>query len=212
MATEWKETGIQNASLDLIARVACRAFLGEELCRSEEWLMITKDYTRDGFRAAQQLSTVPERFKFLLPLFSQKCKVVRNQVRRAQEIIQPVIENRRRAKEQARKENKLESAPEFNDAIEWGEVDCKGIEYDPAYLQLSLSFAAIHATADLLTKTMLLLADNPKAIESLREEILRVLKKEGWRKTTFQNLKLVDSTLKEVQRMMPNDRSKPGHA
>ncbi|CAI6340091.1 unnamed protein product [Periconia digitata] len=115
--SEWKEAGIQDASLDLIARVACRAFLGEELCRNKEWLVITKNYTRDGFRAAQQLSTMPERFKFLLPIFSRKCRVVRDQARRAQEIIKSVIENRRRAKEQAHKKNDPQSVPEFNDAM-----------------------------------------------------------------------------------------------
>ncbi|PVI06500.1 cytochrome P450 monooxygenase-like protein [Periconia macrospinosa] len=201
---DWMETNISDSLLELISRLSSRVFLGEELCRNEDWLKITKQYTVDGFVAAQEMTVVPESLRFLLSLFSRRCKAVRNGLHRAQEIIKPVIEKRRLLKEKARKEGV--PVPMFNDSIEWAEAECKGISYDPAYLQLTLSFAAIHTTSDLLSKTMLLLANDPAQIEPLREEILRVLKKDGWSKTALYNLKLVDSTLKEAQRMMPTDR------
>ena len=192
--------------LDIIARLSSRVFLGDRLCRNEDWLKITKAYTVDMFRAAFNLTLVPLPLRSFLSIFSKECRIVVGHLRRAQELIRPVIEERRLLKEQARREGK--PIPQFNDAIEWGEQECKGISYDPASLQLTLSFAAIHTTSDLLSKILLLLAREPELIEPLREEIIRVLKKDGWSKTSLYNMKLLDSTMKEAQRVLPNEQCK----
>jgi len=202
--TDWQETLILDSALDIIARLSSRVFLGDKLCRNEDWLKVTKIYTVDMLQAAFNLTLVPSALQFLIPLFSKQCSVVRGELRRAQELIRPVIEERRFLKEQARKEGK--PIPKFNDAIEWGEQECKGISYDPASLQLTLSFAAIHTTSDLLSKILLLLAREPENIEPLREEIIRVLKKDGWSKNSLFNMKLLDSAMKEAQRVLPNEQ------
>ncbi|KAJ6193006.1 cytochrome P450 monooxygenase-like protein [Bipolaris maydis] len=132
--------------------------------------------------------------RFLVAIFSKQCRAVRGQLRRAQELIRPVIEERRLLKEQARKEGKL--ILKFNDAIEWGDQECKGISYDPASLQLLLSVATIYTTSDLLLKLLILLAREPELIEPLREEIITS-------KNSLFNIKLVDSAIKEAQRLMP---------
>ncbi|EUC32268.1 hypothetical protein COCCADRAFT_37788 [Bipolaris zeicola 26-R-13] len=201
--TDWQETLVLDSMLDIIARLSSRVFLGEKLCRNEDWLKITKAYTVDTFQAAFNLTLVPFGLRFLIPLFSKQCRVVRGHLHRSQELIRPVIEERRLLKEQARREGK--PVPKFNDAIEWGEQECKGISYDPASLQLTLSFAAIHTTSDLLSKILLLLAREPELIEPLREEIISVLKKDGWSKISLYNMKLLDSAMKEAQRLLPNE-------
>lgn len=192
--------------LDLIARLSSRVFLGDKLCRNEEWLKVTKEYSVECFKSAFEMTFVPTSVQFLLPIFSKKCRTVGEKMRHAQELVKPVIEERRLLKEEARRTGK--PAPKFNDAIEWGEAECKGFSYDPASLQLVLSFAAIHTTSDLLSKIMLLLANEPALIEPLREEMIRVLKKDGWSKISLYNMKLLDSAMKEAQRMMPNERCK----
>lgn len=192
--------------MDIIARLSSRVFLGDKLCRNEEWLKITKAYTVDMFQASLNLTVVPNALQFLLPLFSKQCKVVYGHLHRAQELVRPIIEERRLLKEQARKKGK--PIPQFNDAIEWGEQECKGFSYDPASLQLSLSFVAIHTTSDLCSKILVLLAREPEQIKPLREEIVRVLNKDGWSKTSLYNMKLLDSAMKEAQRMMPNEECK----
>ncbi|KAJ5028309.1 cytochrome P450 [Bipolaris maydis] len=197
----WQDTLILDSILDIIARLSSRVFLGDKLCRNEDWLKITKQYTVSMAQAAFMLTPVPLSLRFLVAMFSKQCGVVRRQLRRAQELIRPVIEERRLLKEQARKEGK--PIPKFNDAIEWGEQECKGISYDPASLQLSLSVAAIHTTSDLLSKLLILLAREPELIEPLREEIITVLKRDGWSKNSLFNMKLVDSAMKEAQRLMP---------
>ncbi|CAI6341409.1 unnamed protein product [Periconia digitata] len=199
---EWQQAPLADSILNLVARLSSRVFLGEELCRDEEWLAITKEYTVDGFRAAVELAIVPQFLKFLLPLFSSKCQVVRRKANRAREIITPVIENRRALKNKARLEGK--PIPSFNDALDWGETETKGMKYNPADFQLTLAFAAIHTTSDLLCKTLGLLAEHPDSFKPLREEMITVLKQDGWKKSALYNMKLLDSTLKEAQRVRPN--------
>ncbi|KAI8287264.1 Cytochrome P450 monooxygenase [Colletotrichum sp. SAR11_57] len=75
--------------------------------------------------------------------------------------------------------------------------------YDPATQQITLSLVAIHTTSDLLQQTMVDLAQHPDLFEPLREELVRVLGTEGLKKSALNNLKLMDSVLKESQRLKP---------
>jgi cytochrome P450 len=52
-----------------------------------------------------------------------------------------------------------------------------------------------------LTQCILELAHHPEIIAPLREEISRVLKTEGWKKSALYNMKLLDSVIKESLRM-----------
>ncbi|KAK7718583.1 hypothetical protein SLS64_002540 [Diaporthe eres] len=199
---EWRQLPAKDAILDLVARLSSRVFLGDELCRNDDWLRITKEYTVMSFKAAITLKFVPRPLRPLLHWFVPDCKLVRQYVAQASALISPVIEKRRAAARKAADEGA--EMPEYNDAIEWAETECKGQAYDAAIFQLTLSFAAIHTTTDLLAQTMLFLASEPELITPLREEIVQVLKAEGWRKTALYNMKLVDSAFKETQRMKPN--------
>jgi len=99
-------------------------------------------------------------------------------------------------------------APEYIDAIEWFKQVAKGRKYDPVHVQLTLSFVAIHTTADMLTQVMFDLTEHPEYIQPLREEVINVLSNHGWKKTSLYSMKLMDSFLKEVQRLRPiNDTS-----
>ncbi|KAI8247611.1 Cytochrome P450 monooygenase 2 [Colletotrichum sp. SAR 10_98] len=199
---EWRSVAAKDAILDLVARLSSRVFLGNELCRNEAWLRVTKDYTVISFMAAMKLTFVPRPLRPLVHWFLPDCRLVRQHLAQARALISGVIEQRRSAKREAAA--KGEEAPSHNDAIEWAEMECKGQAYDAAVFQLTLSFAAIHTTTDLLAQTMLFLANQPELITPLREEVVQVLKAEGWRKTALYNMKLMDSALKETQRMKPN--------
>lgn len=152
------------------------------------------------------LKFVPRPLRPLLHWFVPDCKLVRQYLAQASALISPVVEKRRAAARKAADEGA--EMPEYNDAIEWAETECKGQAYDAAIFQLTLSFAAIHTTTDLLAQTMLFLANEPELITPLREEMVQVLKAEGWRKTALYNMKLVDSAFKETQRTKPNSMCK----
>jgi hypothetical protein len=83
-----------------------------------------------------------------------------------------------------------------------------GKKIDHVGNQLSLSILAIFSTSETLTRGIVQLCETPKAVESLREEIIRVLQTEGWSKVTVGKMRLLDSFLKEVQRTRCLDLSK----
>lgn len=89
------------------------------------------------------------------------------------------------------------------DAIDWFENTAKGRKYDPAIIQLIMALVAMHTTTDMTLQTLLDLCLHPELIEPMRTEIVTVLGTEGWKKTALSNLKLMDSVIKESQRMKP---------
>lgn len=108
----------------------------------------------------------------------------------------PVLERRRREKASG-------NYVPYNDAIEWFEMAANGQKYDPVLMQLLLSAAAIHTSTDLLSQTIGDLAQNQDFIDPLRKEIAQCLSDGGWKKTTLYQMKLLDSCVKESQRMKP---------
>ncbi|KAG5655316.1 hypothetical protein KAF25_010468 [Fusarium avenaceum] len=199
--SEWQDIQIQDATLDLVARLSSRVFLGDEICRNEAWLKITKDYTVLAFTAAAKMNLVPALFRPLAMWLDPTCKQLRAALAGAQSIMAPVIEARRKLVVEAQENG--QQIPVFNDAIEWAEAEAKDPSYNATVFQLTISFAAIHTTTDLLTQTLIRLADKPEVIAPLREEIVAVLKTEGWKKTALYNMKLLDSAIKEAQRLKP---------
>ncbi|KAG7123286.1 Cytochrome monooygenase 2 like protein [Verticillium longisporum] len=198
---KWKEFVLKTEILDLVARLSSRVFLGPEVARNEDWLSITKSYTIHGFLAAEQLRNYSPWWRRLANQFLPECRLVRRQLVEAREIIGPVVQKRRDDRQQA--VDRGLPPPAFNDALDWFEAESHGSAYDAAICQLSLSTAAIHTTTDLLTEVMFNIAKHPEIVADLRQEIVSILTAEGWKKTALYNLKLLDSVVKESQRMRP---------
>jgi cytochrome P450 len=198
--TEWHTIPVKDRMVKLIARLSSRVFLGEELCRNEDWLRVTRDYTTDGFMAAEELRMCPAAARPIVHWFLPRCRRLRAQVRAARRIMEPVLEKRRQLRRRLQAEGKQISA--IDDAIEWFDRAAKGRPYDPVSAQLILSVAAIHTTADLTCQTLIHLAQNPEICEPLRREIVDTLL-HGWKKTALYNMKLLDSVIRESQRLKP---------
>jgi cytochrome P450 len=67
--------------------------------------------------------------------------------------------------------------------------------------QLMLSVAAVHSTADLLVQALIDISKHPELVAPTRQEIIAVQGQHAWTKAGFRNLKLMDSVLKESQRL-----------
>ncbi|KAG5984138.1 hypothetical protein E4U55_005937 [Claviceps digitariae] len=199
---DWHEVVAKEANLQLMARVTSRVFLGMEMCRNPQWIRITTTYAVVAFKAVEELRLWPSWLRPLVQWFLPNCTAARALVRDARNLIHPLLEKRRAEKaDAARKGEKFDC----NDAIEWLEQTAqdKKVTYDPACAQLSLSVAALHSTTDFFTQVMLDIACNPELIEPLRKEIISVLGVSGWSKHSLYKLKLMDSVLKESQRLKP---------
>ncbi|KAJ3548702.1 hypothetical protein NM208_g877 [Fusarium decemcellulare] len=202
-STEWQQVRLKPAILDIIARISSRIYLGEQLCRNEDWLRITKTYTTNFYTASTNLRMFPRSFRFLAHWFLPECKKLRHERKDARRIIMPLIQRRRELREAAIAAG--EPIPVFNDAIDWSEQEAAaaGSSFDPVIFQLTLSLLAIHTTYDLLQQTMIDLGRNPQFIEPLRKEVIEKLSVEGWKKTSLFKMKLLDSAIKETQRLKP---------
>lgn len=80
----------------------------------------------------------------------------------------------------------------------------QGKKFDLAGGLLSLAFGAIHTTSHTLTHVMYDIIENPDLVSQLRQEIIDAYSEEGgWKKSTLYKMKLMDSVMKESQRMLP---------
>ena len=136
--------------------------------------------------------------------FIPTCKKLMAQFNESQRIIWPVVLKRREVRKKALEAG--EPMPNFNDALDWieQEAQAKGTQYNPAPFQMNLSMVAIHTTTDLLEQCLINLAEHPQFIEPIRDEIVEVLKAEGWQKTSLYKMKRLDSAIKESQRLKPS--------
>ncbi|KLU92243.1 hypothetical protein MAPG_11189 [Magnaporthiopsis poae ATCC 64411] len=200
-SADWAEVNVNGALVDVVARLSSRVFLGAELCRNERWLDITKTYTANLMRPFIFLGFFPRVLQPLIALFDPNCQALKNQLARAREIVD--VEVNRRRKERQECAVKGVTPTIYNDAIDWAEMESTTAPYDPTEFQLTLSFAAIHTTSDLLMSALVTLIANPGSIQLLRQEMLEVLPSGGWNKNSLYHLKLMDSAIKESQRLKP---------
>lgn len=185
----------------MVARVSTRVFGGEQLCRNKKWLQITSDYARTSFLASELLRMFPKPLRSLVHQINPLSRKLQAQVKEAREIINPIVEERRKEKKAAL--DRGEEEPEYNDCLEWCEESADDANSDPASMQLGLSFAAIHTTSDFVTQVMLDLAKNPDYFEPLRKEITEVIRTDGWSRMGLYKMRLLDSFCKETQRLHP---------
>lgn len=165
------------------------------------------------FEAAESLKVWPHPLRPLAAKFLPLCRKLRAEAEEARAIIAPVLKERRarrtqgtqqaseKSAEKEREEEEEEEAP--GDMIEWAEQTANGAVYDPALLQMKVSLASIHTTSDLVSQAIFNLCSRPELVDDLRKEVISVIGQQGWVKTAIYQLKLMDSVLKETQRLKP---------
>ena len=146
--TEWKEIIITDSILQLIARLSGKVFLGDELCRNESWLEVSKNYTVLAVGFSKTSSFLPGPLKRVWSWFVDDSKLIRKYFKEARDILAPILENRKQAKAEA--ERKGKSAPVYNDMLEWLEQEGQTDVSNLVACQMLLSVAAIHTTSELL--------------------------------------------------------------
>jgi cytochrome P450 len=186
----------------IVSKMSTRIFLGQEFCEDERWIEASSNYSTKVFMAQDRLSLWPPYLRSVVHWFLPYCQQLRKDVAVCREVIERKLKERENAK--ILREKQGEAPDEAQDTLEWMKKVAKGRTFDPTKVQLSLSMAAIHTTTDLITWLLLCLAQNPETIQPLRNEMISVLKADGWKKTSLYNLKLLDSAMKESQRLKPN--------
>ncbi|KAI8634414.1 cytochrome P450 [Xylariaceae sp. FL1651] len=198
---EWTTREIRQDLLEVVARVSSRVFLGAGLCRNRRWLDIAKTYTVDSFVLSYLMRLAPPLLRPFAYLLAPHSYRLRKAIRDAHTLITPEVQRRKAAVDAARAAG--EKPPKVADTIGWMYDVAKGQDLDFVSGQLSLTLAAIHTTTETTCRALLDLCKYPEVAQQLRDEIIDVVGREGWARTTLYKLKLMDSFLKESQRLTP---------
>ncbi|KAF4222326.1 hypothetical protein CNMCM5878_005608 [Aspergillus fumigatiaffinis] len=192
VSPDWHEVTLLPSMLGLIARVSSLIFVGEPLCRNPAWLETVVNFTIVRHHAILALHMCPAVLRPVLHWFLPPCQKLRREIKTARGLINSALEESR----------KNPRTDRFS-SLAWVDAFASGNKYDAAMVQLRLANASIHSSADLLIKVLINLCEQPGLIQDLREEVISVLEKNGWRASTLNQLKLLDSVLKESQRLHP---------
>ncbi|KAM7199183.1 cytochrome P450 [Rhypophila sp. PSN 637] len=187
---DFHQLHLQMTILAMVSRVTARVFVGEELSSNPDWLRLNVTYTVDAFMGAKELGRYPWGVRHVMQWFNPRATRVRQSMREAYKILVPILEKR------------PASQPGPDDAIEWNRQLAGSRKYDEVVAQVGLALAAIHTTGDLLFKSLSKIAEHwDDIITPLREEIISAVSTHGLNKTGVYHMQLLDSILKETQRL-----------
>nr|BDO47154.1 cytochrome P450 monooxygenase BrvD [Penicillium bialowiezense] len=200
-STEWHEVKLYNSAGAISKQVSGRAFAGEELCRHPGWLEGCEQYTRDIFAAGATVRMFPGFIRPLVARFVPQCHVLHERLDSIAKMIQTVIDKRRADREASVSQGK--DPKEHLDLLQDMEAFSNSSAKDMAVLQLKGVLASVNAVQEIMAQTVFNICANPELIPSLREEIITNIGAEGWKRTSFHKLQLLDSVMKETLRMKP---------
>ena len=199
-APDWHTIDPSPVVSEIVGRMSTRALLGKDFC-SKEWIECSRQYATTLFYAAERFSVWHPFLRPLVQWFLPYCQKLRTKKAECSSILRGVLKQREEARKTGTGGSKdIERA---NDTITWAEIASNGQKHDPAMVQLSLGLGAIATSTNMLSWFLLCIAKSPESIPPLREEIIGALREGGWKKSSLYNMKLLDSAMKESQRLKP---------
>lgn len=181
-------------------------FSGPELSRDPEWQNLIITYTFNTFMGVRALRSYPSFLhpfaRWLLP----ECRKCQAQVRQARQILDPIIQSRNKTEGSSAKEEK---AGVYNDTFQWLTDVAAGRPFDHAAAQLAFAVSALHTTTELLKQTLLDICTHPELIQPIRDEVTEAVSQDGWTTAGLFKMQLLDSVIKESQRLKPGLLGKP---
>ncbi|KAJ5653715.1 hypothetical protein N7490_000718 [Penicillium lividum] len=201
---EWKPYNFSRKVPYMVARISTLALLGEKACRNENWIEVAVNYTIDAFNGARELRLWPSILRPIVHHFLPSIRKLRYHLGAARAIVKQEVEKRTMIRDG---KLPLEEPPRTRaDALDWFEElsEAYNLPLDMTRGQVALSLAAIHTTSNLLTNIMYDLAAYPEYFQPLRDEISTIIAGDGeLKKTSLLRLMLMDSVMKESQRIHP---------
>ncbi|GJC96681.1 cytochrome P450 [Colletotrichum higginsianum] len=201
-STDWTEVNINAKLLRIIAMVSGRVFIGSELCRDERYIDASINYTVDLMTAVHVIALVPSFLRPIVATWLPTTKKLYRRIAEAESVFRPIVTARREAAAANRDDYR-----EPDDMLQWilnaqtkfGQLS----DRDLASAQLGISFAAIHTTTMTTTNAIYWLVAKPELIPMLRDDVQQALLEGEFTSGALQNMKKLDSFLKEVMRASP---------
>jgi cytochrome P450 len=183
-------------------RVTSRILIGEEICRDPEYIKLSMKFSESVFMNGVMLSTLslgPFR-KMVSWIGSFAHRRTLNQLIR---LLIPVIEKRL---EEMKRDP---TGPKPFDMVQFtieltGPSDKEKTPERMAHQVLQNLWAGSGAPGGLLTQMVYQVLTYPEYLEPMREEIRSAIAEHGWTDKMLNNIPLVDSFLRETNRLYPN--------
>ena len=187
----------------LVTCITARIFVGSTLCRDEEWLSTTIRFSENAWKLGVFLRLFPDPAKPLIQFFCPAAWKLSRYRRKAQNIITPIIVERRKAEAAGN-----ESYQKPKDFLQWMMDDANEFDGRPdklAHRLLIMTLASSFTTTMAVTQAFFDLCARPEYIEPLREEVGDAVQTGGgmWSKITLTRMRKLDSFMKESQRTNP---------
>lgn len=178
--------------LNIVNRSSARPLVGAPLCYDETWLRTCLETTVHTGTICLELQKYPSILRPLVYPFTRSRKTLNDSFKTAQRLLSVVINVRR-------------TGSKNTDVLQWLMDSYKGDRLDIPFLTNQTLFVAIastRSTATSIVNTLYDLIAFPHFQELLREEIKTVLKGSGgWSLPAVQEMKRLDSFIKESQRL-----------
>ncbi|KAK0448923.1 cytochrome P450 [Desarmillaria tabescens] len=203
VTVDWINVPVHDKILQIVCRASNRMFVGLPLCRTEDYIKLNINFTVNVFVCAHIINIFPSFLKpivgFLLTprrRFSSGGEITRSDYSRTTAQRGPPWKGLAR-----------ETGKELlNDLLSWlldatKDNKEKRTVQDLTTRLLALNLGAIHTTSMVFKTAVYTLAAHPEYVQILRTEVESAIAEEGWTKSAVSKMDLLDSFLKEAQRL-----------
>ncbi|KAG6908657.1 hypothetical protein DXG01_003751 [Tephrocybe rancida] len=197
--TEWTKFPALGATLDVVSRTTHRVFVGLPLCRDPDYMSMNKQFALGISKASSLLRLFPS---YLKRCIGWPFVDVPANLKSCMDHLRPVMQERlenyhRHGRNYSGKPQDLLSW--FIDEVD-GQSDEEKLKHVAFHL-LVVNFGAVYTISTSFTQALYHLAAHPEHMDPLRKEIKHVTASEGWTKAAMGEMRLLDSFLKESQRI-----------
>lgn len=199
---DWHTLNWTPDTMSLVSRAAASAFVGPDLARDAEWQRMTTTYATGFFAAAFELKRWPSWTRPIVHWFLPGARTCRKLVKDVRNAMQVELDRRLVAAEAGSEED-------FQDAIAWSQEIAAGRPIDHGGVQLAFAMAALFTTSEALRQVLIDICQHSNIIEPLRGEITDAIGATGLTQAALANMQLLDSVMKESQRLGPPSIGKP---
>lgn len=201
---DWAIVDLNTVLTRVISRLTSRVWVGKDLARNDDWHTVNLKTTEQIFMTALILKGLPSVLHpVVTPLLPMRRKL-KKCIAEVHSYLIPEIEKRIRTW-QTDGEKKEGGGEKPEDVLQWMLEAAEGEEKDPVNLATRYVYAVIGSLFTVsagLVDCMYDLTANPEYLEPLRQEVEQVLAEDGgWAKGTAAKLVMMDSFMKESQRL-----------
>lgn len=179
-----------------------RTFINQkDYYRNPEWINASSEYVELSALAGYELRAFPKWARCWVAPFLPNCRRLQFLFKRINTLLEPLKE----------KLDKQSLDSDAQDPLSFLHQKMEGRSDELASMLIALCLVSYDGGGELFTHVLHSVFTNDQLVNDLRSEIVTVVGKEGFNRNTLQKLVLMDSVLKETQRMHPESvrKSRP---